>query len=87
MEKERGLLARKLEALGFIVYPSAANYLLLETSKAKRLIGGLYKQGILVRECSDFRGLGHLHLRVAVRTRKENSILIAAMAGILEGEK
>lgn len=87
VERERGLLKRKLEALGCSVYPSDANYLLLRTSKAKRLVRGLYKQGILVRDCSDFRGLGKSHLRVAVRTRKENSILVTAMAGILEGEK
>ena len=87
VERERDLLRRKLEALGFIVYPSHANYLLFETSKAERLVRGLYKRGILVRDCSNFRGLGHKHLRVAVRTRKENSILVTAMAGILEGEK
>ncbi len=87
VERERGLLRRKLEALGFFVYPSEANYLLLETSKAKQLVKGLNKQGILVRDCSDFRGLGKKHLRVAARTRKENSLLVEAMKEILGGDR
>ena len=87
VRRERGLLERKLEALGFFVYPAEANYLLIETSKAVQLVKGLYKRGILVRDCSDFRGLGKEHLRVAVRTRKENSILLAAMEEILVGAK
>ncbi len=87
VRRERGLLERKLEALGFFVYPSEANYLLIETSKAVQLVKGLYKRGILVRDCSDFQGLGKEHLRVAVRTRKENSILLAAMEEILVGAK
>ncbi len=86
VKRERDLLKRKLEAFGFLVYPSEANYLLFETSKAERLLGGLYKRGLLVRDCSDFRGLGHKHLRVAVKTRKENSVLIAAMEEILGGK-
>ncbi len=85
VRRERGLLKRKLEALGFRVYPSEANYLLMETTAVDRLIGGLLKRGILVRDCSDFRGLVKKHLRVAVRTRKENSLLLEAMKEILEG--
>ena len=87
VRRERGLLERKLEALGFVVYPSEANYLLIETPKAVQLVKGLYKRGILVRDCSDFQGLGKEHLRVAVRTRKENSILIGVMKEILEGAR
>ena len=87
VRRERGLLETKLEALGFVVFPSEANYLLIETSKAVQLVKGLYKRGILVRDCSDFQGLGKKHLRVAVRTRKENSILIKAMKEILEGAR
>ncbi|MBL7151664.1 MAG: threonine-phosphate decarboxylase [Candidatus Omnitrophica bacterium] len=83
VEKQRGHLFREISAIrGLRPYPSEANFILIrienETSAsllAKRLI----QKGILIRDCSNFRGLGNKFIRVAVRSRAENSKLIRAM--------
>lgn len=81
---ERRLLSETIARLPKVkVFPSTTNYLLLELAAPftaadlqQRL---LKKHHILVRDCSNFAGLGQQHLRVAVRTRPENERLIEAL--------
>jgi threonine-phosphate decarboxylase len=42
----------------------------------------LARSGVLVRDCSTFTGMGHEYIRVAVKTHKENLLLIHAMESI-----
>jgi histidinol-phosphate/aromatic aminotransferase/cobyric acid decarboxylase-like protein len=42
------------------------------------------KQGLLIRDCRSFRGLGSNYIRVAVRKRKENNLLIKKLKSALE---
>jgi threonine-phosphate decarboxylase len=42
----------------------------------------LEKNGILVRDCSDFRGMNDKYIRVAVRTRSENLILLDSLESL-----
>jgi threonine-phosphate decarboxylase len=39
----------------------------------------LKKTGILVRDCSTFTGMGSQHVRVAVKTHRENVLLVKAL--------
>lgn len=78
--KEREWLKEKLEKQNIYVYPSKANYLLLKTKLP--LYDGLLKRGILIRDCSDFRGLGREYYRVAVKSREENEELLKAIEEI-----
>lgn len=78
--KEREWLKEKLEKQSIYVYPSKANYLLLKTKLP--LYDGLLKRGILIRDCSDFRGLGSGYYRVAVKSREENEKLLKAIEEI-----
>jgi threonine-phosphate decarboxylase len=84
MRAEKLYMEGRLEAPGIKFYPSHANYYLLETVHAEALRAGLLKKGIVVRGCSDFRGLGRRHLRVAVRSRAENMRLLDEMERILK---
>jgi histidinol-phosphate aminotransferase len=54
--KERERLGRELgEIPGFKVYPTEANFFLVETPMApKELFGALYRQGILIRDVSSY---------------------------------
>jgi threonine-phosphate decarboxylase len=45
----------------------------------------LEKTGILVRDCSTFNGMDRHHVRVAVKTRKENLHLIKALEAFDSG--
>lgn len=78
--KEREWLTEKLEKQSIHVYPSNANYLLLKTKLP--LYDGLLKRGILIRDCSDFRGLGSGYYRAAVKSREENEELLKAIEEI-----
>lgn len=80
----RSELQRELQMLGFWVYPSEANYLLLYTDRplAKELLA----HGILIRDCSNYRGLRDGYYRVAVRSREENETLLAAIRKLSAAE-
>lgn len=75
----------ELNALGGIkMYPSDVNFFLCrldETIFERRRIDELLgRKGILVRYCSDFRGLEKgLYLRLAVRPARDNSVLIETL--------
>lgn len=75
--QERQWLQSQLEALGFWVCPSHANYLLFHARED--LHEGLREQGIAIRSCHNYHGLGVGWYRIAVRLHEENERLIEAM--------
>jgi adenosylcobyric acid synthase len=82
-------LSSDLSALqGLKVYPGAANFLLVKVTRAGLdaavLEEKLLRQGIAIRVCANFAGLGREYFRVAVRRRSENRRLTAALAGVLQ---
>lgn len=79
---QREWLAGQLAALGMYVCPSRANYLL--AYEEKPVCERLLARGILVRDCSNYHGLGRGWFRVAVRQAEENRALIAALRSVLE---
>lgn len=77
IRREREKLAEGLRTLGVRVYPGEANFLLLYSGTD--LYGELLKRGVMIRDCSDYAGLGKGFYRIAVRTPEENAALIAAV--------
>jgi threonine-phosphate decarboxylase len=83
IKKEREYLAAELAGMGVKVFPSDVNFILF---KARRDIGGLLlKEKILLRSCADYSGLGDEYFRIAVRTKRENMRLVAAIRRIMNG--
>lgn len=82
---ERQWLQSQLEALGFWVCPSKANYLLFQGSQD--LWEQLRKQGIAIRSCGNYHGLGTDWYRIAVRLHGENECLIRAMKEVCTWQK
>lgn len=78
--EERQWLKAELEALGFWVCPSTANYLLF--CGEKELHTALRKEGIAIRNCDNYRGLTSGWYRIAVRRHEENEQLIRAIRQI-----
>ena len=74
---ERQWLQSQLEALGFWVCPSRANYLLFHARED--LCERLREQGIAIRSCHNYHGLGVGWYRIAVRLHEENERLIQAI--------
>ncbi len=75
---EREKLIRELKTLGCRVISGEANYLLFY-DPVRGLTEGLARQGIEIRDCSGFSGLGQGWYRAAVRRPAENRRLIQAM--------
>lgn len=82
---QRGWLKERLERIGLYVCPAQANYLLLYHEKP--LYELLLRQGILVRDCSNYHGLSQGWIRVAVRRAEENQVLIEAIQAALNEER
>ena len=74
---ERPRLRARLEALGWYVCPSRANYLLFRAPED--LDERLRRRGIAIRSCANYPGLGPGWFRAAVRRREENDKLLAAV--------
>lgn len=81
-EKIRILKAIREKMKGLVSYNSEANFLLI---KLKNKDSTWYKEellknyGILVRDCSSFRGMSNEFIRIAVRTPNENEFLLTAL--------
>lgn len=76
--KERRYLTEKLQDLGIKVFPSESNFVLCYSEEP--LYERLLNQGILIRDCRNFRGLSEGYYRIAVRNRKENERLLLALS-------
>ncbi|MGA3060251.1 MAG: threonine-phosphate decarboxylase CobD [Candidatus Bathyarchaeia archaeon] len=81
-EKAR-LLAELREIKSFKIFEPDANFFFIDIRKsgftATELSNNLLSQGILIRDCTSFRGLDQYYIRVAVKTSAENERLIEAL--------
>ena len=83
----RTWLADQLQALGFRVFSGAANYLLMKIDEDwngfelwRRLV---VEHRVVIRSCANFEGLDEHYFRIAVRTRVENQLLVAALTQVI----
>lgn len=68
------------EKIPFKVYPSQANFVLVDVAplKAKAVTQNLMKKGIIVRSCDSFREAGDTLIRVTVGTPEQNEKVVRA---------
>ncbi|MBP5273323.1 MAG: aminotransferase class I/II-fold pyridoxal phosphate-dependent enzyme, partial [Abditibacteriota bacterium] len=81
LHTEKRRFVRELRRLEVTVFPSEANYILLYSPAD--VCGGLLMKNILVRDCSDYPGLGKGYFRIAVRKPEENGRLVEALREVL----
>jgi len=88
--KGREFLFKELSKIkGLKPYPSEANFILVKIEEnAKQRVGkimmGLMKQGILVRDYTDVKGLPGEYVRVTASTMEDNSRCVKALRELLE---
>ena len=80
VKTERDFLAAGLKNVGLTVFPGEANFILVYSKVP--LYHRLLEQGILIRDCKNFRGLGEGFYRIAVKSRKENEMLLKKIGEI-----
>ena len=83
-------LTGELRRLGFVVYESDINFILFFYATEPQplyLYESCLKQGVLLRDCSNFTGLSYGYYRVCVSRQEENRILIRTLEQILKTAK
>ena len=80
---ERDFLSSALKKLGFTVYKSDANYVLIKSEIP--LYNELLQKGILIRRCENYDGLDTRFYRFAVKQHSQNEELIHSIAEVLYG--
>ncbi len=71
----------------FRTLPSEANFLLMDVSplKARHVVDECMKRGIILRDCTSFRGMGDTFVRITVGTPAQNARLVDALKAIHGG--
>lgn len=82
IKTERPYLLQALAELGIEKIYGEANYLLFKSESG--LCEKLRSEGILIRDCENYEGLDEGWYRIAIRTYKENQLLIEAMRRVME---
>ena len=71
-----------LQVKAFKIYPADGNFIFMDVRQSgcnsALLKEKMLRYGILIRDCSSFRGLDEYYIRVAVKTRGENERLLEA---------
>lgn len=77
LQEERQFLKREMTAMGYCLYGSKANFLFFQGPED--LAEFCKKQGILIRDCRNYRELCPGYYRIAVRSHEENIRLLEAL--------
>ena len=77
VREQRQFLQERLKQFGLKVWESDTNYILFYSDKP--LYDMLLEKGILIRDCENFRGLAKGYYRIAVKSRKENEMIVKAI--------
>ncbi len=83
IEAGRRLFERRLPALGLPYVPSVANFMLVETGRARATFLEMQKRKVIVRPMDGY-GLPD-HVRVTLGTREENERCLKALAAVARG--
>ncbi|MDY6830865.1 MAG: aminotransferase class I/II-fold pyridoxal phosphate-dependent enzyme [Thermodesulfobacteriota bacterium] len=80
VEEERSFLIQQLAASGVVsLFPSVTSFLLGVLSSgftSADVCDALARDRILIRDCANFEGLSNRHIRISVKTREHNSLLV-----------
>ena len=84
IKKELNYLMNAISQLnGFNCYDSTTNFILIKTKhNSTKLQQKLLKHKILIRDCKNFRGLDNHHIRIAVKSHKDNLKLVRELEKI-----
>ncbi len=84
LREQRSALAAAMRQLpGVTVFPSAANFLLIQVPQAEQVFANLLKQKILVKNVGKMHALLENCLRITVSTPQENALFLDALSASL----
>jgi len=80
IQNEKKVLEDGFKLLGIDYLKSAVNFYLLKHDSIAEITASLRNKGIMVRDCSNFKGLDKRYIRVAVKSNKDNMRLLKELA-------
>jgi threonine-phosphate decarboxylase len=83
ISQEKKFLEKSFQKIGIEFFKSDAHFYLVKMDNAHEICRQLRNKGILVRNCDNVRGLDSTYIRIAVKSHKENTILIKELAAML----
>jgi threonine-phosphate decarboxylase len=83
ISQEKKFLEKSFLKLGIEFFKSDAHFYLVKMDSAHEICRQLRAKGILVRNCDNVRGLDSTYIMIAVKSHKENTILIKELAAML----
>lgn len=87
MKSEREFLRKKLQSLGFSVYPSCCNFLLCKPPvDGPALVSALRGEGVAIRDCNSYPLLEN-HVRITIGPRMMTEKLLDRLEHLLAGAK
>ena len=84
VKTERQRLSAALQESGATLYGSQADYLFFKWERCPNLDLRLQDQGILIRSCRNYRGLGDAFYRIGIKTPEKNLRLLEALQKIVK---
>lgn len=85
IEKEKDFLFNELSKIEKIkVFKPSVNFIMFKTLEFIDLKEKMLSENIIIRSCSNYKGLDRNYYRIAVRTRKENEKLISTLKNIIK---
>lgn len=88
LAEEIAWMTEAVKLLGLKPYATVTNYMLVQISKqyslnSKRLQQLMGERGILIRDAATFRGLSDRYIRLAIKSRASNRIMLDTLADVL----
>lgn len=84
VKRERERVSNALKRLGVKIYPTDANFIFGEApTKSAVFTEKLLGRGVIIRDCSHFKGCNEKNFRVSIGKKKENDLFIKAVKEIL----
>lgn len=81
--EEKKFLEKSFQKIGIEFVKSDAHFYLVKMDNTHEICRQLRLKGILVRNCDNVQGLDSSYIRIAVKSHKENTILIKELAAML----
>lgn len=87
--ESRDYLEKEMSKISSLtVYPSKANYILVDIRKtgynASELSLELLKKGFIIRDCTSFKGLDEYWIRISIATLEEDEKFITALKDLIQ---
>jgi len=81
--EEKKFFEKSFQKIGIEFVKSDAHFYLVKIDNAHEICQQLRLKGILVRNCDNVQGLDSSYIRIAVKSHKENAILIKELSAML----